>query len=170
MIDFANQLRKDFSRFTGNNPNLTLSAGLSLARHREPVFRAAEFAEDALEKAKKASKKNSFQILGESIPWDSFERFFREAQQLARWQKDGIANSAFIYRLLAYRNILGKWLDEKNPEGLRYLPLLSYDITRNLDKRERQDIKQWAEQLKLLDNESLEYLSFIAKYSLYANR
>ncbi|HQH71836.1 MAG TPA: hypothetical protein PK360_07130, partial [bacterium] len=53
--DFARDLQKEWSRFTGGNPYLTLSAGVSLARSMSPVGFAADAAEQALEKAKRTT-------------------------------------------------------------------------------------------------------------------
>ena len=54
-------------------------------------------------------------------------------------------------------------------EGLRYLPLLSYMLSRNV-KNGDEDIRQWAERYKEADGEAIRHLRFVATYALNLNR
>lgn len=46
-------------------------------------------------------------------------------------------NTSFLYRLLEYHRMALKFLDDKDVKGLKYLSALSYDVGRNIVKRNK---------------------------------
>lgn len=57
--------------------------------------------------------------------------------------------------------------------GLRYLPLLTYQIARNLAPPETRDeekraVRLWVEKIKTLDHDHAVYLDFLVKYAFLA--
>jgi len=143
LLLFAGKLRTEFSRFT-NNPRMTMSAGIVIARHNYPVARAAADAEEALKQSKAKPDKDSLTLLGRTLPWQEWEAVCELWQHLlASLPPD---SSAFLYRLLALSNM---WQSYKagNTLGLRFYPLLAYNIARNLDARKAPKFYQWVEGL-----------------------
>lgn len=101
-------------------------------------------------------------------------RLSRESED--REEKSKI-NAAFLYRLLLYRSMALRHLDAEEVEGLLYLSLLSYDIARNIEKRDRNGQllnKEEVEKLRTLidikDNEKMRTIHIPIFYTLYKNR
>lgn len=87
----ADRIRSDFSRYTGNNPSLHISAGISLEDRKFPLYQAADRAGEAEQKAKdhvreipasanatpmqepELEKKNAITFLGVACKWDQWE-------------------------------------------------------------------------------------------------
>ena len=78
IVFFAEYLYDAFSRFTGGNPDVTLSAGVTLAKPGLPVRSIKELAETALEASKgrcgkkKTPEKNSVTLFDVTCPWSLF--------------------------------------------------------------------------------------------------
>jgi CRISPR/Cas system-associated protein Cas10 (large subunit of type III CRISPR-Cas system) len=84
----AEQVRGDFSAYTGHNPRLTLSGGVTLEGRKFPLYRAAERAGEAEGKAKKhrrpdGREKDAFCFMGQVVEWG-------EEWELVREQKDNL--------------------------------------------------------------------------------
>lgn len=84
----AERIRKDFSAYTGHNPHLTLSGGVTLEGRKFPLYRAAERAGEAEGKAKKhrrpdGREKDAFCFMGQAVEWG-------EEWELVREQKDNL--------------------------------------------------------------------------------
>jgi CRISPR-associated protein Csm1 len=73
VLRFSRRVRKEFSQFTCNNPDFTLSAGVAVVKPRLPIYAAIGYAEDLLGKAKDIctiganEPKNQFAVLGDII-------------------------------------------------------------------------------------------------------
>ncbi len=103
VLRFAVTLREAFRRFAGGNPNLTLSAGIEFVSPREPLTRAADRAEQRLERAKARPEKNRVGlIVEEPISWDQLDEALHHADQLHRMVRDGEIPTAFLYKLLHF--------------------------------------------------------------------
>lgn len=175
VIAFAREMEKEFRRFTCNNPNITLSAGITLAKDRLPVFRCVEMADAALDEAKEKPKdggRNQLWLFGDYVKWEKVDEILEDAEALSRWIEGKAVSRGFGRNLLTY----GMWKKEFHETGdtrlLRYLPLLSYDIARNLPPpdKDKSGVRAWAEGLKEPDSLAMEYMGIVANYALTANR
>lgn len=74
VIQFAEQIHQDFSRWVCFNPKLTISGGVALTGGKFPITKGAEFAADAEKKAKEHSgvttEKNAITLFGTPLQWD----------------------------------------------------------------------------------------------------
>jgi CRISPR-associated protein Csm1 len=68
LVEFAFDIYQVFRAYTGCNPDITLSGGLTLATIKYPLYQAAEEAGSAEEKAK-ANGKDSLTLFGETFKW-----------------------------------------------------------------------------------------------------
>lgn len=72
--ELAADIRRDFAEFVGRNPNLTISAGISIFERKYPLYRAAEEAHEGLERAKgykRAGKeKDAISLLSRELSWN----------------------------------------------------------------------------------------------------
>ncbi len=74
MPHLAREIVANFAQYTGGNPYLHASAGMTFIDGKYPVYQAAEDARDALEDAKSVDGKNAFTFLGKPWPWPAFEK------------------------------------------------------------------------------------------------
>lgn len=72
--EVASDIRRDFTKFVCLNPNLTISAGISIFERKYPLYRAAEEAYEGLERAKgykRAGKdKDAISFLSKELSWN----------------------------------------------------------------------------------------------------
>lgn len=173
-LSFAEKVRGDFARYT-QNPDITLSVGIVINRHRYPIARAAPDAGNALETSKEEGR-NSLTLLGHTVSWSDWE--IVEAQwKLLQGHLSEIP-SAFLYSLIQYAETWRKYRKYERGEdggdiaGLRFQPLLAYNLVRNIDAQKSPELFDWAEKLAKLrpgDNNQkvvLDNLGLIAQLSI----
>jgi len=177
----AREVRDRLAAFVGNNPALTLSAGILFTKERYPISRAAEDAEAMLELSKEHTwiddrqekhKRNQLTVLGDTLRWEIAPEIFAEIKKLESGSK--YLTSAFLYDLIEYGRLYQLWAKEKKIEGLRYKPLFAYNIARNL-RRADTELYRWADGLMQSLNGgeqslTMQHLGLIATYLLFARR
>lgn len=189
IFDYAAHANEKFKQRFGRR-GLTLSAGMTFLKPRQPIKRAVEQAEDLLHQAKtlsapKASQpKDQFAAFGQIWKWKDHTAISTQGKQLAKWVNDGIAQRGWLQTLLQ----LAEWrLRRDAPDtssldcmiGAMATSRLSYFIARNFPKLtdrdpEKRKLRQWAN--KLVDdfdaakNVETIYLPTIARYALTASR
>jgi CRISPR-associated protein Csm1 len=152
IVSFAERVRNDFARYT-QNPDITLSVGIVINRHRYPIARAAPDADDAIDTSKKGGR-NSLTLLGHTVSWFDWETV-KAQRELLRKHSDEIP-SAFLYSLVQYAEMwrgYQKWIEtqkEGDPAGLRFQPLLAYNLVRNINAQKSPEVFNWAENLARL--------------------
>lgn len=148
VLALAQQVRADFQAYTGN-AGLTLSAGILITRPDYPIARAADDVEAALKRAK-AEGRDRLAVLGDCLTWETWRQVstlwqrFVEAGELER------TTSAFLYSLLDYAAMWRDYAQNGNVLGLRFQPLLAYNLARNLDPGQTPELFAWAEGLTRL--------------------
>lgn len=151
-LSMVTTINDDFARLC-QNPELHLSAGVCLARHGYPIARAAEDAEEALEAAKGAGR-NRLHILGYTLAWDQWKAIMDLWRALGD-EARAVPNS-FLYRLLLYSRLWRRYAEwERDPTrgsvlGLRFQPLLAYDLSRNLPQPQFPALRAFAADLLAL--------------------
>lgn len=167
--DFSLVLQKEWQKFTDYNPHLTLSVGITVTRSMTPLWSAAHDAEEALKKAKTTAK-NQLCSFNHVMKWDEVYKVFDEVKQLNKWIESKIISTSFIRSLLYYSNMADRYRKYKEIEGLRYLPLMSYNVSRNLNQRDHEPVREWLEKYKNADGDAIQHLGYIANYCLLLNR
>lgn len=119
--------------------------------------------------------KDRLTLFGQTLKWVEALDIIREAERLARWIEQKQVSSGFARNLLIYSWMNNEFNSTRKTEYLRFLPLMTYDIARNLpslDDRntKKRDIRIWAEELKDLESSRLKHLGIIVNYALTANR
>lgn len=138
MIVFALYLHQSFTSFTGGNPSFTISAGLAFVKPKYPVAYAIRLADELLEKSKE-SEKNRITLFGTTVEWKAMDKlvdFFLSLDKFFNDKKSKV-NASFLYRLLGYNEMALDYVKNKKVNGLKYLSALSYDIERNIIKRNK---------------------------------
>ena len=162
-----------FRRYVAENPEIHLSAGIALAKHRYPIRSLADVVEEQLEKSKNFDKggKNAFTFLGVTAGWGIYPRLLENG----KWLDDLVNKSGdenvpigFVNRLLRYTRMYRDFVsgnESKLRAGL-YKSLMRYDIARNLEKHsEKKTFEEMAG-----DEFWMSHLEFPASYALYRNR
>ena len=103
----APALRQAFTDYVGANPELTLSAGVTLFRQNMAMDDLAHGAEAALDAAKAPTGKSTaglpmksrLSIFGRVIRWDQLSPLEAIEKQLAEWIRQEVLNMALLHRL-----------------------------------------------------------------------
>ena len=74
IFDLACDIYSEFRKFTCDNSDITLSAGIAIIDPKYPIHKSAELAEEALSKAKSFEEKNRVCIFDEAFEWQIFEK------------------------------------------------------------------------------------------------
>ncbi len=111
--ELAVSIRENFAKYTGNNPELTISAGLTIAgAGKYPLYQVAYDAGAAEEKAKdfvhlNQRKKDAISFLGIELGWDEFNQavMYKESlvsvvQKKSSSTSTPVAPKAFLTSLL----------------------------------------------------------------------
>lgn len=119
----ARQMRQDFSRYVANNPQVTFSAGVSLAKPGHPIRALAAHADEALASAKEAGR-NRITSHGITVPWAQLDGL----AELERWldERRDLLSTGFIYRLLH----LAEKAASSRPEDAIWQSWLAYRVRR----------------------------------------
>ena len=159
IIQLAKDIRKTFKNFTCQNPDINISAGVSIINKKYPIGRAALLADEALQKSKNnekvvnshENKKDSISVFGETVYWETKEdlKGFYELLDFSNYLEELIENKkiskGFVYSLLEIWNSsfgYGKILSNKvRREKKCYVPYLKYQLARNVrDRKVREDL------------------------------
>ncbi len=106
---FALELQRAFRKFVGQNPNLTLSAGVVLTDPKHPIYRIAELAGHEEDRAKargRGQEKNALALFEVVAAWDQWEEqvdTLRTLLTLGTWQGNRFVPlfaRSLVYKLL----------------------------------------------------------------------
>lgn len=203
IIDFAPVLNEHFRNYSCLNPNIHLSAGIELIKPRTPINKGAEKAEEKLNLAKSTENnkktdidkqkekeedkekinKNKLCVFHTPIYWENLPPLMEWAAFLDKTYNDDQSKikSAFLYRLLTYQKMALDYINEKKVEGLLYLSHLSYDLKRNIERKDKNgkiinmDELNMFQKLTLppdlkMKEHLIKYIHIPIFYTLYKNR
>ncbi|MFZ5942938.1 MAG: type III-A CRISPR-associated protein Cas10/Csm1 [Bacillota bacterium] len=177
IIDLSLNINDEFKKFVGFNENITLSAGISMAKNRTPIVNAVDEAEKLLElskekvlKGRKAGR-NQVSIFNNTLSWSDFEKVVKESKMLSSWVELGLLNRSDLWKLKNYHSLFSEFLYNSRVEGLKYKALLAYDIGRKKKAGfENKEVVEWLEGLFEITNPILIYLDVIVSYVLFSVR
>jgi CRISPR-associated protein Csm1 len=177
LLDLAQTIHAQFQRFTCQNDNLTLSAGLLLVKPHFPIQRFALLSGEMLERAKSVgdrqdfpglNRKDRITVFGDSVPWinsdNAFESLIDFGKKLAKQVEDKKLRKSFIYSLLRLHD---QHFSEEGNQDLMWIPYLHYGVVRNISQETLADAE-----LNLLEN-TFKFMSHIripASYVSYKTR
>jgi len=142
IISLAGRIQADFDEFTAN-PKLTISVGIVITKPDYPMARAAALVEEELKKSKSSKEKASITILGTTLRWPNWAKVKAEWDFLRPITAEpSRVPSAFFHNMLAFSEM---WRRYRCGDimGLRYHPLLTYNVSRNLDARKMPELYEW---------------------------
>ena len=89
IIEFAYEFRQRFKKWTANNKDINISAGISIVSPKFPIGKAAIMADEELEKSKDCGR-DKITVFGETLNWESngLEKGFDEIFEFAKYLED----------------------------------------------------------------------------------
>lgn len=139
MVELTHDLNVQFRRYTGDNPNITLSAGLELMRANHPLNRSVWAAEDRLKRAKHRDDQHPGRnrvclIDQQPIPWDELPQRLADAKTLNDWLRDNdkLVSTAIIYKLLYFAEQRRRAEQEFDLECANWRARWGYHLARNI--------------------------------------
>lgn len=181
-IEFAKAVREDFSLFCASNPDFSFSAGIHLTKPHEPLSYCAQLVEEKLRSSKRKEGKDKVTLFNQTVNWEELRKILEEAKKVVEWlgREPPVVSRSFVNNLRSYgdmaeRSCIRNPSLEVKTEFLRFVPLLVYDIKRNLTKEAQKVAFNWAEDLiptvsKPQGGENLEFLRSIMDYVLTYTR
>jgi CRISPR-associated protein Csm1 len=148
IMELAGVINEEFGRYTCGNPEIHLSAGITIEKPNTPVDALAERAEEALKKSKD-NYRNSITVFSETMKWDEYNRLSDVKDKLNNWLDDGTIGNAMIYRLNYFINMAekaaeieekymsGKAIAYEDMQPLKWRSIFSYSAQRNIAKNHK---------------------------------
>lgn len=127
---FIRELRDDFTRYVAGNPQITFSAGISIARPGMPIRALADGAESALAKAKDEGR-NRVTCHGQAVEWPDFATLAHFEARLEVYRNK--LSNGFIHGLLQ----LAEKAASAKPEDAIWQSWLAYRVRRFVVDRMR---------------------------------
>jgi len=147
--EIAKEIMKSFREFTCYNPNITISAGISIAPSvKFPIHRMADMAKNALDEgAKNLCDKDGMDFLGRSVKWRCFEEEVIPLKNslLKLIEGKGVSRALLqklysIYRVYEkQKSLRGKTAAKYDDRYGRWRWLLAYTIARTKVPKEQVD-------------------------------
>jgi CRISPR-associated protein Csm1 len=183
IIYFAQRLNQEFKRFTCNNENITLSAGIAIVKPKNPISASVALADKYLDMSK-AGGKDRITLFDTTVKWSELDPLIEYKDMLNKGYEefDNILTTGFIYRLLTYQQM---YLDSpRDVKKLIFHSHMYYDVRRNITERimelEDEQKKEWFNKnifpliLKLyktpVDKSIMNNLKIPVYWVLYKNR
>ncbi|MGL5548097.1 MAG: type III-A CRISPR-associated protein Cas10/Csm1, partial [Culicoidibacterales bacterium] len=173
MLYLAQAIQREFSDFTYNHPQLTLSAGLAIMKPKQPIRIAAKEANAALTAAKLAPNKNAISVLDAVFPWSaqyewSFEQLLEDFEYFSEQVEQKTVSNTLFYNLAMISTQTSGTTFSATDYVL--VPNIAYAMKRNLDVRSEvyQELKQ---RLLIADHTNqLPYIQYPFKLVILSQR
>jgi len=156
ILAFTKKLYEDFQEFSGYNPDVHLSCGVSFHKPFEPVPSMMERSDQQLASAKEI--RNAISIFSERVTWEEFAKLEKLEQKFVTWKQEQTSGSsepllptAMLYRFLNFSEKakaserLSQQIQKREISSSSHLRAflwrsqLRYSLARNFDKKKRQD-------------------------------
>ncbi len=162
VVEFAFEVRRAFQKFVAQNPEITLSGGIILAPPKFPIYRMAQSAGEAEDRAKAVKKngkeKNGLSLFTLTKTWEEWENILQQVLvpllKLGKFEGNRFHprfSRSLIYKLLALVNQTKKETQEstdpdKWDKEMLMLPRVLYVLGRTKPKLESEEQERAWEQ------------------------
>lgn len=143
IVRFGKEVSSNFARFTADNGEITISAGISVVKPALPVQTIARLAEETLDESKgftltNGKRKNAVTLFDTTVSWDDFGTLIDYAAWLEGLIVDGKITAGLARRLLQYADDYRAFMGGDMERGT-FLSHMAYDFARNIDDRKMKD-------------------------------
>jgi CRISPR-associated protein Csm1 len=155
-LALTSRINETFRAYTGHNPNITLSAGVTLLKPNYPVNRAVREVEDYLEASKDQGRNLVCALMKKPVSWDRYGERLRDAEWIhQRMHADFPVSTGFVYHILDLAKDAEAVAVHGDVRRAGWRARLAYHLARNIKARnapeKQQQIVQWLEHLGLDD-------------------
>ena len=192
VIEMANEIYIKFKEWTCDNPDITLSGGISFVYPKFPILKAAEMSADEEKNAKNhkyiETEKNAISIFGYAFNWEyelkyliKLKNTIKELLEKENGMPQGFPSD--IYNLMQQANLF--YNKEKNKyviQNYQVIWLTAYNfkraLQRNKDELFAKFLTEWVEkiftgqitEIKETKYHALQYLAIAARWAGMENR
>ncbi len=132
-LALARRINETFREYTGHNPSITLSAGLTLTKPNYPVNRGVWEAEFFLDKAKDEGRNRVCAILPRPIPWDRYGQRLEDAEWIYKQLEEShTVSTGFLYKLFDIIKDAEAFMEEGDLRKASWRSQLAYHLSRNI--------------------------------------
>jgi len=177
IIDLAQVIQKRFTDYICGNPDITLSAGITLFSHKTPISFAVHDADQALESAKKEGERqegrNQLYLFGRAMKWENAHKVLEYAHTVDQWHRGKYLTSGDLYKMRTWALMFQRYYKDRYVLGLRYAALAAYDLGKKLEERRKypDDLLNLLESLQIIHEAGpIHHLQVICDYALFKNR
>jgi CRISPR-associated protein Csm1 len=171
IVDLAQEINNQFRKFTCENENITLSAGILFVKPHFPVQRFAQLAGKQLDRSKSIgesqdrpglNRKDRITLFGETVRWQENNKGFDQLLDLSKKVVDRVREDklprSFIHFLL---RLHAQYFFKEREQKLMWVPKFFYALARRVSKEVIAD-----KQLNLEENISwlMQYIRILANY------
>lgn len=155
-LALTSRINETFRAYTGHNPNITLSAGVTLLKPNYPVNRAVREAEGYLETSKDQGRNRVCALVEKPVSWDRYKGRLQDAEWLhQRMNEDFPVSTGFVYRILQIAKDAEAVAVHADVSKVGWRSRLAYHLARNIKARNAQEkqkrIVEWLQRLGLDD-------------------
>jgi CRISPR-associated protein Csm1 len=171
IVDLAQEINDQFRKFTCENENVTLSAGILFVKPHFPVQRFAQLAGKQLDRSKSIgesqdrpgpNRKDRITLFRETVRWQENNKGFDQLLDLSKKVVDRVREDklprSFIHFLL---RLHAQYFFKEREQKLMWVPKFFYALARRVSKEVIAD-----KQLNLEENISwlMQYIRILANY------
>lgn len=132
-IELAKKIKDDFTEFTCQNPDFSLSGGIAILPPKYPIMKGAEESAYEEHQAKNhtcnAKSKNSISFLNMPLNWDKeFQVVEKLKDKLVEQLKDDVMPKSFLSKLIAHH--ANAEFKEHKVTNYKTYWMLTYDLSR----------------------------------------
>ncbi len=151
IVTLAPEIARQFNRYAGNNPQVHLSAGISLHKAHTPVDAMVQASEAAIEQSKSGGR-DRMTLFGETVTWEEARQLAAIRETMVEWLDKKYLSAAMFYRLNTFIDMASREaglihrqsIHIRDMDCTRWRSLLAYVVERNvaksMDTREKRRI------------------------------
>ena len=100
--ELAQRIRADLDAYSGRNPSVHISAGITLHPGKYPLYQAAEDAGEALDAAKTREGKDAINFLGLTVAWSDWPSVIKLKEDLVSLSQEKSIGRSLLQTLLEF--------------------------------------------------------------------
>jgi CRISPR-associated protein Csm1 len=150
IVTLAPEIARQFNRYACDNPNVHLSAGISIHKAHTPVDAMAEASEAAIEQSKNGGR-NRLTLFRETVTLEEVEKLAAIRTALEQWLDRDFLSATMFYRLNTFIDMANREaalvqkssIHIRDMDCTRWRSMLAYAVERNVGKSIRREEKKW---------------------------
>jgi CRISPR-associated protein Csm1 len=132
MVTLSADLNRQFRLYTGENPDITLSAGLALVPANQPLNRAIQEAEERLERVRETGRNRICLIDAVPIPWEQLAALLELADTLTDWLHRKLISTSLLYQVLYFTDQRQRAEQQMDMTCANWRAHWAYDLVHNV--------------------------------------